>query len=227
VHRVDGPIGVYRGLDDGGDRRIWQANHDLADATIFQSRYSLERHRGLGLEFREPTVILNAVDPAIFHPGRRGPGRPLRVIATSWSDNAAKGADVIRWVEQRLDWERFEFTFVGRAPVAFERVRHVPPVPPVELARLLREHDVFFTASLHESCSNALLEALACGLPALYVDSGSNAEVAGEGGLAFREREEVPALLERLADELDERRRLISIPALSYVTDRYREVLGL
>jgi hypothetical protein len=26
VHRVDGPIGVYRGRNDGSDQRIWQIN---------------------------------------------------------------------------------------------------------------------------------------------------------------------------------------------------------
>ena len=34
VHRVDGPIGVYRGFDDGTDRRIARINDELADATI-------------------------------------------------------------------------------------------------------------------------------------------------------------------------------------------------
>src|SRR5437763_3722324 len=50
VHRVDGPIGVYRGFDDGTDRRIASVNHELADATILQSDYSLDRHRELGFE---------------------------------------------------------------------------------------------------------------------------------------------------------------------------------
>ena len=62
VHRVDGPIGVYRGFDDGTDRRIVEVNRKLADATILQSRYSLEKHRELGLELRDPVVIQNAVD---------------------------------------------------------------------------------------------------------------------------------------------------------------------
>src|SRR5262245_57307841 len=31
VHRVDGPVTVYRGVDDGSDRRIWHINHELAD----------------------------------------------------------------------------------------------------------------------------------------------------------------------------------------------------
>ena len=54
VHRVDGPIGLYRGADDGADRRIVEINERLADATILQSRYSLDAHRELGLELRDP-----------------------------------------------------------------------------------------------------------------------------------------------------------------------------
>src|SRR6266516_7298674 len=45
VHRVDGPIGMYRGFDDGTDRRILEINHELAEVTVFQSRFSLANHR--------------------------------------------------------------------------------------------------------------------------------------------------------------------------------------
>src|SRR5438552_1219570 len=89
VHRVDGPIGVYRGFDDGTDRRVVEINA-LADATILQSQYSLDKHRELGFELRNPVVIHNTADPAIFHPpASREPldSRRLRVITTSWSDN--------------------------------------------------------------------------------------------------------------------------------------------
>ena len=51
VHRVDGPIGLYRGADNGTDRRIAELNRELADATILQSRYSLEAHRELGITY--------------------------------------------------------------------------------------------------------------------------------------------------------------------------------
>src|SRR6266567_1215976 len=34
VHRVDGPIGVYRGFDDGTDSRVQSINADVADAAI-------------------------------------------------------------------------------------------------------------------------------------------------------------------------------------------------
>ena len=131
VHRVDGPIGVYRGFDDGTDRSIAAMNAELAEATILQSRYSLEKHRELGLELREPTVVSNAVDPAIFHPpSAREPiaGRKVRVIATSWSDNVRKGAETLAWLDAHLDRTRYELTFVGRGREhEFERVRSRRP----------------------------------------------------------------------------------------------------
>src|SRR6266516_1284827 len=144
VHRVDGPIGVYRGFDDGTDRRIAAINDALADATIFQSRYSLDRHHALGFELRNPVVIQNSVDPTIFHPPTtREPfaGRRLRVITTSWSDNPRKGADVLAWLDEHLDFDSFELTFAGRTQSVFERIRVVGPLPSEPLGDLLREHD--------------------------------------------------------------------------------------
>src|SRR5439155_13973889 len=133
VHRVDGPISVYRGYDDGTDRRIAEINVELADATVFQSRFSLERHRELGLELRAPVVIPNAVDPSVFHPPEpRDPldGRRVRVIATSWSDNPNKGSEIFAWLGRNLDTCRYELTFVGRSPVELMRANVVAPVAP-------------------------------------------------------------------------------------------------
>jgi glycosyltransferase involved in cell wall biosynthesis len=230
VHRVDGPIGVYRGFDDGTDARIAALNRELADATVFQSRYSLERHRELGYELAEPVVIPNAVDATIFHPpDRREPldGRRVRVIATSWSDNPRKGADTLAWLDRHLDTERYELTFAGRTSQRFERIRAVGAVDSHAVAELLRGHDLYVAPSRDDPCSNALLEALACGLPAAYLESGGHPELVGEGGLAYREDEELPEVLDRLAAEIEVRRAAISVPAISDVADRYLETLGV
>ena len=227
VHRVDGPVGVYRGFDDGTDGRIAEINA-LADATILQSRYSLEKHRELGLELRNPVVIHNAVDPAIFHPPvQREPlaNRRLRVIATSWSANPRKGADVLGWLDEHLDHDRHELTFAGNTERAFRNIRVVPPVPSEQLAELLRAHDVFLAPSRDDPCSNALLEALACGLPSAFRRSGGHPELVGEAGVGFDDAEELPAALARLSTELEERRAAIRIPSLQKVGDRYVELL--
>jgi glycosyltransferase involved in cell wall biosynthesis len=228
IHRVDGPIATYRGFDDGTDRRIIGINEELADATVFQSRWSLDMHRELGFDLRAPVVVPNAVDPSIFHPPthREPPaGRPLRVVTTSWSDNPRKGTDILQWLDRRHDQRRIELTFVGNTQSSFERVRVVRAVPSREVAEILRAHDVYLAPSRDDPCSNALLEALACGLPAAYLRSGGHPELVGEAGIGFDGAEELPALLECLREELEARRAAIRVPALADVADRYLEAL--
>ena len=230
VHRVDGPLHEYRGFDDGTDALIADANRELADATILQSQWSLGRHRELGIELRQPHVIRNTVDPALFHAAGRtrwDGSRPLRLVSVSWSDNERKGGPVYAWLDGVLDRSRFEYTFVGRTRHPLPYGRMLPPQPSESLAELLRGHDAVVTASLDDPCSNALLEALACGLPAIYVRSGGHPELVGEAGFGFDDRDEIPALLDRLTGEYEERQAAISIPALTEVADRYLGVLGL
>jgi glycosyltransferase involved in cell wall biosynthesis len=228
VHRIDGPIGTYRGFDDGTDRRIVSINRELADATILQSRYSLEKHRELGFELRNPVVIHNAVDPAIFRPPptqERVTGRRLRIVATSWSDNPRKGADALEWLDRHLDFDTFDVTFVGRTQARLERIPVRGPLASEELADLLRSQDIYLASSHDDPCSNALLEALACGLPAAFRRSGGHPELVGEAGIGFDNAEELPQVLAQLGRELEERRAAIRVPALAEVADSYLKVL--
>ena len=228
VHRVDGPITMYRGYDDGTDDRIAEINRTLADATIAQSRYSLDAHSALGIELVSPILIPNAVDPKIFHPRGERParaGRRVRLIASSWSDNPNKGADVFAWLADNLDWTRYELTLMGRFPGEFRNARVLGPVPSTDVAEELSRHDIYVAASRNDPCSNALLEALACGLPAAYLDSGGHRELVGEAGLPFVTPEELPDVFEQLADEIDARRAAIRVTPLADIANRYLEVL--
>ena len=230
VHRVDGPIGTYRGFDDGTDARIAEINAELADATILQSQYSFDKHAELGIELRDPFVVRNTVDVTIFHPPAAPEpleGRPLRVVASSWSQNPRKGGEILAWLDRELDPEQATVTFVGQASQPFEQIRHVGPVDSHGVARLLRDHDVYLAASRDDPCSNALLEALACGLPAAYLDSGGHPELVGEAGVAFESPDEVPEALARLAADLDGYRSRIVVPPLAAVADAYLRVLEL
>jgi glycosyltransferase involved in cell wall biosynthesis len=226
VHRVDGPVGVYRGFDDGTDRRIAAIN-ELADVTILQSRFSLEKHLELGLELRNPIVVHNAVDEAIFQrPAARSTGERLRVITTSWSANPRKGGDVLAWLDRNLDFDAYQVTLAGNSEQRFERIDVVAPLASEPLADLLRAHDVYLAPSHDDPCSNALLEGLACGLPAAFRRSGGHPELVGDGGIGFDEAEELPDVLARLRGELDERRARIRVPSLADVADRYLAALS-
>jgi len=230
VHRIDGPMSVYRGRDDGSDRRIWLINQEFADVTILQSRYSLEQNRELGFEFKSPFVVINAVDPNIFNKLGRilfDRKRKIRLISTSWSDNPNKGAPIYKWIEEHLDWDQYEYTFVGRTPIKFTRIQVIPPVPSKQLAGLLRQHDIYVFASKHEACSNALIESLSCGLPSLFIYSGANAEIVGEGGLGFMSEDEIPNLLNQLVTRYEYYQSKINLPKLVEIADRYLSIIGI
>ena len=230
VHRVGAVTSLYRGFDDGTDAHVASLNRRFADATIAISQATIDMYRRVGVELVEPRVVYNPTDPAIFHARGRvtfDRDRKTRLIAASWSDNPRKGGPFYRWLETVLDWSRYEFTFVGNTRESFERIRVVPPLSPHELAQMLREHDIFVTATEHDAYSNALVEALLSGLPALYLDSGGSREAVKEAGFGFREHEEAPALLDRLRDEYEQRQARIRLPALAEIADQYLDVLGL
>ncbi len=230
VHRVDGPIDIYRGRDDGEDRGIHIINKRIADKTIFQSNYSLEKHLELGMQFRDPIVIMNAVDPEIFHSGGRiafSRYRKTRLIASSWSNNINKGAEVYKWLDEHLDWNRYEFTFVGRSPVVFKNIHMIPAVDSYRMAELFRTHDIYLTASRNDPCSNSLIEALNCGLPAVYLWSGGHPEIVKHAGAGFEAVEQIPDLLDRLFTEYEKYQSLISVSSIQDVTEEYLRVLEL
>lgn len=233
LHRVDGPIGAYRGRDEPVDREIHRINRELSDFTVFQSRYSLDKHLAMGLDFGDAVAVIpNAVNPRIFHRGDRArqldPSRErVRVIATSWSPNRRKGAEIYEWLDRHLDFSRFEFTFIGNVEAAFSNIRVEPPLPSAALARRLREHDIYITGSRNDPCSNALTEALACGLPAVYLVSGGHPEIVKQAGYGFHAPEEVPALLERTVATYEQCVANIAVPGIAEVADRYAEHLGL
>jgi glycosyltransferase involved in cell wall biosynthesis len=230
VHRVDGPIDVYRGRADGIDIRIQSANQKYAVKTIFQSQYSLKKHLELGMEFRNPTVVMNAADPDIFHSRGRAEfsrDRKTRLIASSWSDNPNKGSPVYQWLDDNLDWERFEMTFVGRSPILFKNIRMLPAVDSHRMAELFRDHDIYLTASQNDPCSNSLIEALTCGLPAIYLQSGGHPEIVKQAGVGFEAAEQIPAFLDGLVLDYEAICSRISIPTIQEVSEEYLKVLEL
>ncbi len=229
VHRIDGPLQTYRGFDDGTDALLSDFNRLHAHATIVQSAFSLRSHLALSLSAVDPHLIPNTPDPEIFHPPAsrppHNPELPLRVLSVSWSDNPNKGLDTYTWLDQHLDFSRIHYTFVGRIQTELQNIHHIAPLPSAPLADLLREHDLYLTASRNDPCSNSLLEALACGLPALHLDSGGHPELVRHAGLSFRTPEQIPPLLERMRADLPAFRNRIRLPTLEETADAYLRVL--
>jgi len=230
IHRVDGPVSVYRGTDQKIDREIWEMNHKLADQTIFQSQYSLNKHLEMGLEFISASVIPNAADQEIFNRnGRISPPdkqRKIKLIATSWSSNKGKGASYYEYLDKNLDYSRFEFTFLGNSPYTFIKATHIKPLPSGSVANMLKSHDIYVTASQNDPCSNALIEGLACGLPAVYLNSGGHPELVKTGGEMFTGEDNILEAINQVASNYGHYQNSISVSPLKEVAEKYLEVFN-
>lgn len=204
IHRVDGPISIYRGGDRYIDRLIHAIGARIADGVIFQSQYSMSANLSLGMPLPATCIVINnAANKEHFwsRPKTPGDGR-IRLIAVSWSSHRNKGFDVYSYMDRHLDFSRYTMTFVGNSPVAFNNICHVPPQDIPALAELLRNSDIYVTASRHDSCSNSLLEALACGLPAVAINSGGNPEILATGGELFFGVSDVLASVDMVASNI-------------------------
>ena len=224
IHRIDGPVTLYRGEGRSEDELIFDINRQFAAATVFQSAYSFRKSYELGFRSVSPVIIHNGVNGSIFNTINRQPyrgDRKIRLVSSAWSDNPRKGGPFLKWLDQHLDWGRYEYIFVGRVNERFHNIKHIGAVPSEYLAALLRQHDVYVSISQHEPCSNALLEALSCGLPALYRDDGGNPELVSFGGLPFSDENDVLPQLDRLVEHYSSFQRLIRLRTIDDIAERY------
>ncbi len=185
AHRIDGSAVDY-GRKDNSDRKQAKVNL-LADLTIFQSRYAKyatrEKYKIIS---NDGPVIYNAVDTDIFAPeGKKEDlaGR-TKLAYVSYSTNPKKGAAALyAIVKQNPD---LEFYLIGRYedPPSLSNLHILGLMNNGQLAAALRSCHIFLFLSENEACPNVVLEAMACGLPVLYKDSGGTAELVGDCGLA-------------------------------------------
>ncbi|MCW5875238.1 MAG: glycosyltransferase family 4 protein [Anaerolineales bacterium] len=184
IHRIDGSAQNY-GRDPQADYEQSRINR-LADLTVFQSQYARYSTREkFPVIDQDGPVIYNPVDLAIFKPSgteRKFP-RNQHVACVTWSTNRMKGASKIYAVA--AEHPRVDFVLCGNFPDAPElpNIQKSGVLDREQLAEVLRSCKAMLTFSQNEACPNHVLEALACGLPVLYGDSGAMREVIGDCGL--------------------------------------------
>ncbi|MDD5327107.1 MAG: glycosyltransferase [Phycisphaerae bacterium] len=229
IHRIDGPMRLYSRPNDKRDNVVLAANRYLADATVFQSEWSRQQNHRLGLHQKSFEIVIpNAPEPTIFNRNENksfSTNRKTRLIATSWSPNWKKGFDVYKWLDENLDFDRYEMTFVGKSPVQFKNIRTLPPLSSEDIAEKLKENDIFIFASPIEACSNSLLEALHCGLPVVGPDQSSTPELIGDGGETFSKSDEIPHLLEKITGNYHKYQTGIHNPSMEDVGKRYYDFI--
>ncbi len=195
----------------------------FVDLIVFQSEWSYRQALSLGLNRRKKYVIIsNAVDNSIFFKNKdKITSAKINLIYTSWSTNKNKGFAFLEYLDENLDFTKFNLKFIGNSPLAFKNIEMLKPLPSADLAKELRNSDLFISPAKDDACSNAILEALACGLPVVALDSGSNRELIGLAGVSFTDNTTLTAGIETVANNLDFYRSKISTKSISLIAKEY------
>ncbi len=169
-----------------------------ANGIIYQSQFVVDWwERTYGPAPVPHSVVHNGVDLDVYSPAGEGvpPTDRIRVLMVEGS--LAGGYELglehgIRFCEaltRRLD-QPVELMIVGRVDerTQAEAARRtavalhwVGLVPSTEIPALDRSAHLFFAADIHPACPNAVIEALACGLPVVGFDTGALKELVVNG----------------------------------------------
>lgn len=228
VHRVDGPVYKIRGNHMRTDKLIFKVNDLVADGTIYQTNWCKKNNIDLGMERNNfETIINNAPDQLLFNRKNKSIfnyDKP-KIIATSWSDSWGKGFDVYRYLDNNLNFDRFSMTFVGNSPINFKNIKKIDPLPSEKVAKKLKEHDIYITASRNDPCSNSLIEALSCGLPAVVLNDGGHPELVGAGGICFKNKRDIIKRINKIADNYFQYKDNIPDYSIQNIASEYIEFI--
>lgn len=136
--------------------------------------------------FTESQVIHNCVDEKSFNIKEYVFDKP-KLFTHHWSDNRMKGWDIYEKIDKWIADKDIDFTFVGNIPqgVKLTNTKLYPPLPEKEIANIIKQNNIYITASKFEPCGNHFIEGLACGLPLLYTKDSGGTKEFGEYGLEF------------------------------------------
>ncbi|RXK00107.1 hypothetical protein CRU98_02845 [Arcobacter sp. CECT 8986] len=225
VNRIDGPVFYIRDRNLFIDKAFYKFNDKICDGTVFQSNWSREKNIYLGMKINHfETTILNAPNLEIFNSNGKksfNKNEKIKLIATSWSSNIKKGFEVYKWIDKNLDFKKYEMTFVGNSPFSFKNIILKKPMASELLASELKNHDIFITASQSDPCSNSLIEAMHCGLPALGLNDGGHTEIISSGGEVFKAHSEIPQKLDLITSNYEKYQKNIILPTIDEVGELY------
>jgi glycosyltransferase involved in cell wall biosynthesis len=192
VHRIN-KCDEHFGFDDENENTL--KVNSFANYTVFISSFLRNLYVSQGFDEKRPhSVILNGADERLFNPSGRsdwGQGERLRIVTHHWSTAYAKGFDIYKRLDMLLDVspfsDLFEFTFVGNLPkgLHFKNTKVISPLYGTELAKAIRQHHIYLTASRNEGAGMHHIEGMRCGLPVLYLNSGALPEYCSNYGVEF------------------------------------------
>lgn len=232
-----------------------RAVRKMADRVIYQSQFARDWwEREHGILDKPQVVIHNGVDLELFSPLTDAkPSDRYRLLmveahhGSGYDQGLRSALQLLQDLENRLD-KPCELAVVGDVPPDLQQQMERPGVAwlgvvkHTEIPSIDRTAHLFFSGDINATCPNAVLEALACGLPVLAYDTGAMRElvppsagrvVAYGGNVWNLERADGATLAEGALEILaaqaemsrDARQHAVEHFDIGYVAKQYLEVL--
>jgi glycosyltransferase involved in cell wall biosynthesis len=173
----------------------------ISDYVLFQSKFcKLSSDTYLGVREKNFEIVYNAVDLKKFSPSKinfeindikilmTGTFRPYMIKGVESAINAIailkKKYQICLTIAGFVD--NFSKNYLEKLIIKnkLENNINFTGTYDQEVAeKIYRANDIYFFFVQNPPCPNALIEAIACGLPAIYSDSGSAKEIVEKGGI--------------------------------------------
>jgi hypothetical protein len=207
LHRLDGLLSKGRGnsLFLQQDKQISFFSSKIANGVVYQSEWARKEFQqlfGTNLLQESSAIIYNSAKDIFNKKGRRTfqAGEKINLVYSSWSTNAKKGFGALQYLDETLDFEKYDFYFVGNTPpgIVYKNIKIVKPLSSDELATFYLGMHVFIAPMEDDACSNAIVEAAKSKLLLIVKDSGGNREIAGPNSIFFTADEQLGQILENV-----------------------------
>ena len=167
--------------------------------SIFQSKFSKKTFESEGFK-GNCSIIKNGADEEKFNIFQKKFFRLkkrkfwqkndiFKILIVSWSPNLNKGFESYREIDENFNsTNNIQIKFIGNTPKNFKlkNISYSKPLPHKKLAKEYKSSHALLYLSKHETCSNTIIEAINCGLPVIYLNSGANAEIVGNCGVEYK-----------------------------------------
>lgn len=164
---------------------------NTADFVIYQSEYQKDFFDKFCGPSKDSDIIYNGAPLLFAEKGRQAPrrklvpGQPVRFLATSFSGNPSKRLGLIAQLSE-LPGVEVVHAGLWHGNVNKKNVKTLGTISHEEMTNYMHDADYYLKLSENDICPNALIEALAYGLPVIYdVDGGGAAEIGKPFGIAF------------------------------------------